>query len=222
MTNFDPATLDWATGLLAGWTYDKPVNKWFQGAFRHAHRLTRPCPTCTAAIVLDVTAKALEGKATNHGLALRRCKECRKALKAGPQVYAARKAEVADKPAAEIVVAPETVVAAAVTTGMSATEAESLRTANITMKEELAGLYATIKELRDQLSQYELAPAIERVAAVRETVKPVERGPVERGLVAAFKPPQGVLMPQYIDENAVKPPSNGFQQNKLKMPWEGG
>ena len=62
-----------------------PVNKWFQGQFRHAHRLTRPCPTCTETIVLDVTTKALEGKATNHGLALRRCKKCRLALKAGPE-----------------------------------------------------------------------------------------------------------------------------------------
>jgi hypothetical protein len=81
MTNFDPSTLDWTSGLLAGWKYEKPVNKWFQGGFRSAHRLTRPCPTCAETIVLDVTTKALTGDATNHGLSLRRCKECRVALK---------------------------------------------------------------------------------------------------------------------------------------------
>lgn len=103
MTNFDPATLDWQVGLLAGWTYDKPVNKWFQGEFRNAHRLTRPCPTCRGVIVLDVTAKALQGNATNHGLALRRCKECRVALKAAnvSNDYAQRKALGAERKAAE-------------------------------------------------------------------------------------------------------------------------
>lgn len=102
MSNFDPAALDWASGLLQGWTYDKPVNKWFQGQFRSAHRLTRPCPTCREVIALDVTAKALEGTATNHGLALRRCKKCRDALKAATKdTYAERKAIGAERRAAE-------------------------------------------------------------------------------------------------------------------------
>lgn len=100
MTNpFNPDSLDWGTGLLAGWTYDKPVNKWFQGQFRHAHRLTRPCPTCQDTIVLDVTTKALMGDATNHGLSLRRCKACRVALKTstGSDEYEKRKALGAER-----------------------------------------------------------------------------------------------------------------------------
>lgn len=133
MTNFDPIKLDWVTGLLAGWTYDKPVNKWFQGQFRNAHRLTRACPTCSETIVLDVTTKALEGKATNHGLSLRRCKKCRTALKAGSEAYAVRKAAV---------------VAAPVTAPVNNEELEALRTANATMKEELEALYAENKRLR--------------------------------------------------------------------------
>ena len=80
MSNFDPGSVSWSVGILSGWTYDKPMNKWFQGQFRAAHRITRPCPTCSDTIVLDVTTKALRGEATNHGLSLRRCKACRQAL----------------------------------------------------------------------------------------------------------------------------------------------
>ena len=91
MSEFDPSTLDWDAPPLAGWTYDQPVKVWFQGAHRTKYRIHRQCPTCGDAIVLTPTKAALEGRATNHGLALRRCKKCRQALKAGPAAYQERK-----------------------------------------------------------------------------------------------------------------------------------
>lgn len=207
MTNLDPTKLDWAAGLLAGWTYDKPVNKWFQGAFRHAHRLTRPCPTCSDTIVLDVTAKALEGKATNHGLALRRCKTCRKALKAGPQVYAERKAAIADKPT-PVVVQPAvqkdygnqspTVIAV----GLS--ELETLRTANATMKEELEGLYMQLKELRGQQRPAE-------TIGFRPPAKPPEPATYRR-----------LSEPLTMAQSVKNMQAALAAKNNAKMPWEGG
>lgn len=207
MTNFDPTKLDWAAGPLAGWTYDKPVNKWFQGAFRHAHRLTRPCPTCSDVIVLDVTAKALEGKATNHGLALRRCKTCRKALKAGPQAYAVRKAEIADKPASapvQVVVAaaPAEVAIAVGMSQISTTELEMLRTANVTMKEELDGLYMQLKELHEQIRRG--APAPKQVAAFKPPVQ------------TYALPPEPLTMAE-----STKRIHEQLAKNNVKMPWEG-
>lgn len=201
MTNFNPADLDWTAGRLAGWTYEKPVNKWFQGAFRHAHRLTRACPTCSEAIVLDVTTKALENRATNHGLALRRCKKCRVALKAGPETYAARKAETAT------VLKPEVIVVAAPvqTPLITAQELDELRMANATMKEELDYLYAYGKEMREKLAAYELGPALAASQAAPKFVPPVEKT---------------VQMPQYIGENAVKPPFVPNRNKSQKMPWD--
>lgn len=146
MFEFDPTKLDWTTGLLAGWTYDKPIDKWFQGAFRKVHRLTRTCPTCTGPIVLDVTQKALEGRAKNHGLALRRCKECRRTLKYAPQEYAERKI-------VGTAVAPVVIVE-------GSEELEAARATIQTMKEETAGLYEQIAELRTRLAKYELPEAM--------------------------------------------------------------
>lgn len=195
MTNFDPAKFDWTAGILAGWTYDKPVNKWFQGQFRHAHRLHRSCPTCTEMIVIDVTTKALEGKATNHGLALRRCKKCRLALKAGPQAYAARKDELADKPAQAVVAAPVQPAAVAVDNE----ELEKLRTANATMKEELEGLYMQLKELRG------MPPAIPA---------PVSPKPVQ-----TYKlPPEPLTMAE--STKRIKAAVAERDKNNAKMPWE--
>lgn len=209
MTNLNPADLDWASGLLAGWKYDKPVNKWFQGQFRHAHRITRPCPTCAETIVLDVTTKALEGKATNHGLALRRCKKCRTALKAGPEAYAVRKAEVAGAPATERVEAaakPEVVTIAPV----DSAELESLRTAVATMKDELDGLYAQNKELRERLAAYELAPAIEQIAV--QPVKAVIVPQLLGGAMMKTPDPVGAeLLQKWLEKQ---------KQNNAKMPWE--
>lgn len=142
-----PEFLDWQTGLLAGWTYDKPVNKWFQGSFRSAHRITRPCPTCSGTIELDVTERALEGKATNHGLALRRCKACRAALKQGPEAYQERKQTVP-----RVMGHPTT---------MNTPELETLKMANKCMTEELDGLYLENKDLKTRLARYELQPAME-------------------------------------------------------------
>ncbi len=203
MTNFDFTKLDWVSGLLAGWTYDKPINKWFQGAFRHAHRLTRPCPTCSEIIVLDVTTKALEGKATNHGLALRRCKKCRTALKAGPEVYAMRKAEVADKPAPAAAAPPPVVQVA--TAPADNGELELLRTANITMKEELDGLYVLNKELRERLALYEEPNA--SVATPAQPAKPA--------IPKTYKlPPEPLTMTESTKR------MTAALKNNAKMPWE--
>jgi len=205
MTNFDPTKLDWTTGLLAGWTYDKPVNKWFQGAFRHAHRLTRPCPTCSDTIVLDVTAKALEGNATNHGLALRRCKTCRKALKAGPQAYAVRKEAVADKPAApvpvQVVVQPTAAVPAEIMQ-----ELETLRTINTTMKEELDGLYMQLRELRQLGGDQQVEMYAAAASKAPETPRTYTLPPEPLTMAQSVKNMQAALA----------------AKNNAKMPWEGG
>lgn len=207
MTNFDPTKLDWASGLLAGWTYDKPVNKWFQGAFRHAHRLTRPCPTCTETIVLDVTTKALEGKATNHGLALRRCKKCRTALKAGPEAYAVRKAEVADKPAPAQTV--QAVAAAPAIDAALTEELERLRTANATMKEELDGLYMQLKELREIEQPRQATPAVQPPKPVQYKLpsEPLTMAESTKRMNAKTSADQELLQ-------------KWLTQNKAKMPWE--
>lgn len=146
---FNPATVDWTAGPLAGWTYDKPTQKWFQGQFRNVHRLTRTCPTCSGPIVLDVTEKALRGEAQNHGLALRRCKRCRKALK-DPAAYAEIKAHAAT-------VAPVVIIE-------GSEENAELRMANATMKEELEGLYVQVAELRAKLATFDLPAAMETAA----------------------------------------------------------
>jgi hypothetical protein len=144
MTDFNPADLDWKSDLLAGWTYVEPTTRWFQGHFRSAHRIARTCPTCTETIVLEVTTKALRGEAKNHGLALRRCKKCRDALKQGKATYALHKAE------------------AAITGQPTQPPDEKTAMANRVMKEELEGLYAENKELRNRLAKYELPAAVEQ------------------------------------------------------------
>lgn len=144
VTNFDPSKLDWTSGLLSGWTYTGPVNKWFQGSFRHAHRLTRQCPTCRDIITLDVTTKALEGEATNHGLSLRRCKKCRAALKSSVTSgdYAERKAIGTARRAAE----PEEVA-----------ELEKLRKENAELQKRPVPAFTeeleTVKKERDEYAE---------------------------------------------------------------------
>ena len=246
MSNFDPAKLDWTVGLLAGWTYDKEVNKWFQGQFRRAHRLTRPCPTCSETIVLDVTAKALEGKVTNHGLALRRCKKCRAALKAGPQAYAERKASAGvgshggmSRPTtvegvqAAILSAhtknaaqAETPTAPAVPAEIMQ-ELETLRTANATMKEELDGLYMQNKELRQRLASYE--PAEQPAPAAPKPMQEYRLPPEPLTMAQSVKNMQAALAAQRSAKVAKTDfPRNEemlkewLAKNNAKMPWEGG
>ena len=84
--------------------------------------------------------------------------------------------------------------------GGSIEEVNKLRSANTTMKAELEGLYVVIKELREQLAKYELAPAIERIAA-----------------------------PQSLGDHMMKVPDPAGDElrrkfvakNNVKMPWEG-
>ena len=157
MSGFDPNSVNWHDGLLAGWVYDKPVSKWFQGGFRNAHRIVRQCPTCADSYAIEVTTAALLGQAKNHGLGLRRCKNCRSALKRKDitNEYAERKARGADGG----------------TSAADSVELEQLRTANVTMKEELDGLYVRNKELfaevqvlKAKLAQYELPAAMQEIA----------------------------------------------------------
>jgi len=212
MTNFDPTKHDWAAGPLAGWTYVQPVNKWFQGQFRHAHRLTRSCPTCTETIVLDVTTKALEGKAINHGLALRRCKKCRLALKAGPQAYAERKAEVIA--AAHAVVQPVAPAQPAITPDVAA-ELETLCTMVATMKEELTGLYAQNKELRKQLTGQQ--PAMAPIAASKP-IKTYTLPPEPLTMAESTKRINATLAQEAQGEELLQ---KWLTENKAqKMPWE--
>ena len=146
MSDFNPATLDWTAEPLAGWAYVEPVNKWFQGSWRAGHKITRQCPTCGNAIELDVTTKALRGEAKNHGLALRRCKTCRAALKKGPQVYTIHKETVQQGLPRETVV--------------NVVTDETLRTINRTLEQEIDGLNMLLREANAKLAKYELQPAL--------------------------------------------------------------
>lgn len=69
--------------LPNGWTGGEPVTKYWNGDFVHLYRLTRPCNTCGAEMSIDVSKRALEGKARNAGLLLRNCPKCREERKNG-------------------------------------------------------------------------------------------------------------------------------------------
>jgi hypothetical protein len=158
MNDFDPASLDWKTGLLAGWTYEKEVSRWFQGEFRTAHRVTRTCPTCSEIIALDVTARALQGQATNHGLALRRCKTCRRALKQGKTspAYEERKdlrAEGDEQPAAIMQENPAELAKLRKELQAAVTERDEY-------SETIMRIMAENEHLRGRLAKYELPSAL--------------------------------------------------------------
>lgn len=211
--------------LPDGWQGGIPVTKHWNGDYIHLYHVTRPCANCQAEIGLDVTRRALEGKAKNAGLLLRNCPECRKARKAGGvgSRGGTSRPTVGDPVTTN---KPEVVVTAAAPNG----ELESLRTANVTMKEELAGLYVIIKELRER---YELAPAIERVAteqpmrtykmpedqslgaAVRATTKAAEAFKAAND--AATRDGQNAeLLQKWLESQ-----NGAAKQNNAKMPWEG-
>ncbi len=132
-------------GILPdGWQGGKPVTKHWNGDFIHLYRVTRPCATCNAEISMDVTRKALQGVSKNAGLSLRNCPKCRAERKAGGPGSRGG----TSRPTAQEVLP-------------AGGELETLRMANKTMKEELAGLYDVIKELR---GTYELPAAMENIS----------------------------------------------------------
>jgi hypothetical protein len=165
--------------LPDGWQSGEPVTKYWNGDYIHLYRVVRPCATCGTEISLDVTRKALEGTKKNAGLLLRNCPKCRAERKAGgPGSRGGKSRPVAgDAPATA-----QTAVAPSVTE-----ELERLRSANATMKEELTGLYAQLKEL---LAERTPAPAVP---------KPVYKLPPEPLTMAestkALRANNGVKMP---------------------------
>lgn len=142
---------DYQGELPDGWTGGQHFTKWWRGAYVHLYTLKKPCAQCGKEMRIDVTKAALEGKAKNAGLHLKRCAACRAASKALGS-SSRPKVEGEEKHAFLPIVD---------------NELEQLRTANATMKEELAGLYAQNRELRERLEKYELAPAMAAVAAGR-------------------------------------------------------
>ena len=125
-----------------GWHGGDPVTKRWRGDFLHLYRVTRPCATCGAKISLDVSRRALEGKAKNVGLLLRNCPTCRADRKAGGTgSRGGTSRPVVDGPAPE--------------------NAHQILE---TMKAELNAAYDHIRELSARLSKYELQSAIETEA----------------------------------------------------------
>lgn len=136
---------DYIGVLPAGWSGGSHLLKWWRGKMVHLYTLHKPCSECGAEMRIDVTKAALEGKVKNAGLHLKRCATCRSRSKALGTVSRPR----VDGEAPGVLVSVD----------------EALRTTNATMKAELNGLYAEIRELRERLSKYELAPAMETLAA---------------------------------------------------------
>lgn len=136
--------------LPLGWSGGQASIKWWRGKIMHLYTLYRACAECGAEMRIDVSKAALEGTAKNAGLHLKRCTTCRAKTRA---------LGATSRPRVEGEVIPKHAFSAA-----PATDAETMRTANATMKEELAALYKTVGELRERLSKYELAPAMAAVA----------------------------------------------------------
>lgn len=139
------AIQNWIGALPAGWTGGEATTKWWRGEYVHLYSLRKPCAQCGRDMCIDVTKAALKGEAKNAGLKLQRCQECRTASK-----KAARSRPKVEGTAGDVQ-AP-------------ADEVEALRTANDTMRKEIDGAYAHIRELSARLSRYELQPALETMA----------------------------------------------------------
>lgn len=138
-------TPNYAGPLPPGWTGGAAKTKWWRGKHVHLYTLKKPCAECHREMTIDVTRGAIEGTAKNAGLHLARCPECR-AKSVGTN---SRPAVAGDMPW----IKPE-----------PTPEVEQLRSAVLTMTEELNGLYALNRELRDRLAKYELAPALAAIA----------------------------------------------------------
>jgi len=137
-----------------GWVIEGAIQKWWRGKHVRLYRLHKPCGECGAEMQIDVTRNAVEGKAKNAGLKLTRCAGCRARATA---MNVSSRPKVNGEPVNPrqhtFTVSP-----------LELQELDQLRTANATMKEELAGLYAENRTLRATLAKYELAPATAAVA----------------------------------------------------------
>lgn len=168
--------------LPEGWTGGDPVTKYWGGNYVHLYRLMRPCATCGAEISLDVTKGALDGTKKNAGLLLRNCPKCRAERKAGGVGSRGGKSRPTAGEPAEV-------------SAVDNTELETLRTANATMKEELEGLYAQIKELNAR------------------PIQPVVRAPKAPIAERTYKlPPEPLTMAESTKALTAK-------NNLQKMPW---
>lgn len=126
-----------------GWTGGQHVTKWWQGKHVHLYTVRKPCAECRNIMEISVTKAALEGKVKNAGLHLARCQHCRAKTKA---------LGISSRPKTDAPPFEETpMIGIAAETSVD----ESLRTANVTMKEEITALYAENKELRQRLAKYE-------------------------------------------------------------------
>ena len=184
------------TGLIPhGWTGGEAVTKWWRGKHLHLYRLRKNCAQCGKEMILDVTKAAIAGTAKNAGLHLTRCSECRAVSKEGGGTSRPTTARSEPTPAAD------------------SAELEALRTANVTMKEELDGLYMQNKELRQRLASYEPAPA--EKAAFRPPPKPVQTYRL---------PPEPLTMAESTRrmQNTLELRQKWLDKNNTKMPWEGG
>lgn len=143
--------------LPNNWTGGQSFTKWWRGNIIQLYTLKKPCGQCGAEMRIDVTRAALEGKAKNAGLHLKRCPKCRAETKARGTV---------SRPAVEgqELVHHEQPAPAVPMDVFDKAELETLRTANAVMKEELDALYVLNRDLRERLAKYELAPAMEAVA----------------------------------------------------------
>jgi len=188
--------------LPDGWQGGDPITKYWNGDYIHLYRVTRPCANCQAEISLDVTKKALDGTKKNAGLLLRNCPKCRAERKAGgPGSRGGKSRPVAGEPA----VAPVRPAAP-----VDNEELETLRTANVTMKEELTGLYALNKELREQIAALQPAPVVapKPVQTYKLPPEPLTMAESTKNLRAAVA--SGELLQKWLTENKAQ-----------KMPWEG-
>ncbi len=148
-----PTTENYTGKLPAGWAGGHYFSKWWRGKIIHLYTLRKPCAECGSEMRIDVTKGAIEGTVKNAGLHLKRCAVCR----AKTQAAGTSSRPTVEGEQVRLVIEPN--------------DAEQLRTANATMREELKGLYAQNKELRARLSRYELAPALEAVAGAANGTK---------------------------------------------------
>ena len=197
--------------LPEGWSGGGPVTKYWGGNYVHLYRVARPCATCGAEISLDVTKGALDGSKKNAGLLLRNCPKCRAERKAGGVGSRGGRS----RPIAE---------AAAPVAAVDNTELEALRTANATMKEELEGLYAQIKELRQQLGQGAVAePQSPSVRTYKLPSEPLTMAESTKALGApkATAWPSDSLQMKVHDPIREELAQKWLKNNCKKMPWEG-
>jgi predicted nuclease with TOPRIM domain len=151
--------------LPHNWTGGEAITKWWRGSLVHLYRLRKPCMQCSGEMTIDVTRKALEGEAKNAGLLLQRCPDCRAAAKGGSSRPKIRLYDGEQKPqnsATVQVAVMDNTENEALKARIKELEAqdETLQMVNNTMREELNGLYAQLKELRERLARYELPAAM--------------------------------------------------------------